>query len=353
MIIAAFRRVVNQMPGSPRLPGGVESTDYTRALCYTLSVSYHIAIDLGGTQMRAGLFPAGSLHPERLERIPTHSPGEMPLTRLLDLIAGILPGEAQVQAIGVAAPGPLDPFTGTIFTAVNVQGFTNLPLRQIIEDRFGIPVAVGNDANLAALGEWKHGAGQGYHNLIYMTISTGIGAGVIMDDHLLLGQRGLATELGHVTVDPNGPLCPCGQYGHLEAMAAGPAIAKWTASQIEAGEASSLPDGQPLTAKAVADAALAGDPLAIRALERAGRLIGHALADYLHIFNPAAIVLGGGVTRSGKLILDPLRQALHEFTLSKDYLEGLSLLTAALGDDAGLTGALALARQMASEPAAR
>lgn len=299
--------------------------------------------------MRAGLFLEGSLHPARLERIPTHSPGEMPLTRLLDLIAGILPDEAQVQAIGVATPGPLDPYTGTIFTAPNVQGFTNLPLRLIIMDRFGIPVAVGNDANLAALGEWKHGAGQGFHNLIYMTISTGIGAGVIVDDHLLLGERGLATELGHVTIDPNGPICPCGQYGHLEAMAAGPAIAKWTAAQIQAGEPSSLPAGEPLTARTVAEAALGGDELAIRAMGRAGRLIGLALANYLHIFNPAAIVLGGGVTRSGKLILEPIRQALHEYTLSKDYLEGLSLLTAALGDEAGLTGALALARQLTPE----
>ncbi|HWQ83481.1 MAG TPA: ROK family protein [Anaerolineales bacterium] len=321
------------------------------ALCYTLSMSYHIAIDLGGTQMRAGLFPTGSLHPEKLERIPTHSSGELPLTRLLDLIAAILPANDRVLAIAVAAPGPLDPHTGTIFTAPNVQGFTNLPLRQIIVDRFGIPAAVGNDANLAALGEWKHGAGQGFHNLIYMTISTGIGAGVIVDDHLLLGERGLATELGHVTVDPHGPICPCGKPGHLEAMAAGPAIARWTAAQIQAGEASSLPPGQPITAKAVAQAALSGDPLAIRALERAGRLIGWALADYLHIFNPAAIILGGGVIQSGDLILGPLRQALKEYTLSNHYLEGLSLLTAALGDEAGLTGALALARQIAPEPA--
>lgn len=313
-------------------------------------MSYHIAVDLGGTQMRAGLFPLGSLQPEKLERIPTHSPDEMPLTRLLDLIRAILPAGDRVLAIAVAAPGPLDPYSGTIFTAPNVKGFTNLPLRQIIEEHFNIPTAVGNDANLAALGEWKYGAAQGFHNMIYLTISTGIGGGVIIDDHLLLGQRGLATELGHITVDPNGPLCPCGKPGHLEALAAGPAIAKWTAAQIQAGEASCLPAGQPLTAKAVAEAAFSGDLLAIRALERAGRLIGRTLADFLHIFNPAAIVLGGGVTRSGELILAPLRKALYEYALSEYYLDGLSLLTAALGDEAGLTGALALARQVAPGP---
>lgn len=315
-------------------------------------MTYHIAVDLGGTQIRAGLFRSGSLHPEKLERISTHSPGEQPLNRLISAIHTILPDEGDVLAIAVAAPGPLDSFSGTIFTAPNVKGFNNLPLGQILKDHFGIPVAVGNDANLAALGEWKYGAGQGFHNMIYMTISTGIGGGVIMDDRLLLGERGLATELGHVTVDPSGPICPCGQSGHLEAMAAGPAITKWTAAQIEAGETSSLATVQPLTAKAIAEAAKAGDSLAGRALERAGWLIGRALADYLHIFNPAAIILGGGVTRSGELLLNPLRQALHTHTLSNYYLEGLSLLTAALGDEAGLTGALALARQIAPEPPA-
>lgn len=331
---------------------GWGASDDHSGLCYTLFMSYHVAVDLGGTQIRVGLFRSGSLQPEKLTRIATHSPGEEPLTRLLNALQVILPAEDQVLAIAVAAPGPLDTYSGTVFTAPNVKGFTNLPLRQIIMDRFGIPVAVGNDANLAALGEWKYGAGQGFHNLIYMTISTGIGGGVIMDDRLLLGERGLATELGHVMVDPNGPICPCGQSGHLEAMAAGPAIAKWTAAQIAAGEASSLAAIPSLTAKAVAEAALAGDGLAIRALERAGHLIGCALANYLHIFNPAAIILGGGVTRSGELVLKPLRQALYQYTLSKYYLEGLSLLTAALGDEAGLTGALALARQIAPEPSA-
>jgi len=316
-------------------------------------MAYHIAVDLGGTQIRAGLFRSGSLHPEKLERIATHSPGEQPLIRLLNAIGAVLPAQEPVLAIAVAAPGPLDPYSGTIFTAPNVQGFSDLPLRQILQDHFGVPVGVGNDANLAALGEWKYGAGQGFHNMIYMTISTGIGGGVIMEDRLLLGERGLATELGHVTVDPNGPLCPCGQAGHLEAMAAGPAIARWTEDQLKAGETSSLANEQPLTAKIIAAAALAGDPLARRALDRAGRLIGRALADYLHIFNPAAIILGGGVTRSGELLLNPLRQALHAHALSNYYLEGLSLRTAALGDEAGLTGALALARQVAPEAPAQ
>ena len=312
-------------------------------------MSYHIAVDLGGTQIRAALYPTGTLQPEKLERIPTHSAGEMPLTRLLELIAAIYPTNDRLLGIGVSAPGPLDPFSGTILTAPNVKGFSNLPLRKIIAERFGVPVTVGNDANLAALAEWKYGAGQGFHNLIYMTISTGIGAGVILADRLVLGERGLATELGHVTVLPDGPLCPCGQYGHLEAIAAGPAIAKWAEDQIKSGKASSLPAGQGLTARSVGEAAKNGDQLAIRALERAGHWIGLALANYLHIFNPAAIVLGGGVTRSGEYLLGPLRQALKKYALSEHYLDGLTLVTAMLGDEVGLTGALVLARELNTE----
>ena len=313
-------------------------------------MSYHIAVDLGGTQIRAGRYPAGSLEPEHLESIPTHAPGEMPLTRLLDLIAAMYPPDGKLLGIGVAAPGPLDAYTGTILAAPNVKGFNNLPLREIIEEHFGVPAAVGNDANLAALAEWKYGAGRGFHNLIYMTISTGIGGGVILADRLVLGERGFATELGHVTVLPDGPLCPCGQYGHLEAVAAGPAIAKWVEAQLRAGEASCLPAGQPLTAKIVAEAANSGDLLAKLALERAGHWIGLALANYLHIFNPAAIVLGGGVMRSGEFLLGPMHQALKKYALSEYYLDGLTLVTATLGEKVGLTGALILARELDSEP---
>jgi glucokinase len=269
-----------------------------------------------------------------------------PLERLLNLISTIWPHGDEVLGIAVAAPGPTDPFEGVIFEAPNIPGWVNLPLRQHLQGRFGVPVAVGNDANLAALGEWKFGAGRGHHHLIYITVSTGIGGGVIVDDQLLLGVRGLAAEMGHITVIPEGPLCGCGQRGHLEAVASGPAIARWVEEEIQQGVPSILAAGKPISAKDVSAAAKKGDELARAALARAGDYLGVAVADYLHIFNPSAVIIGGGVIQSGPYLLDPLRSALHEHILSPQYLENLTLATAALGDEVGLMGALALAQTM-------
>lgn len=309
-------------------------------------MSIHIAVDIGGTRMRAACYRPGSHTPVRLERISTRAAGEKPLERLKMLVASVWPSDEPVLSIGVAAPGPLDPFTGEVLEAPNIPGWVNLPLRRELEERFETPVVLGNDANLAALGEWRFGAGQGHLNLVYLTISTGIGGGVICDGHLLIGQRGLAAELGHITVDTDGPMCGCGQRGHLEAVAAGPAISAWVQSQIEQGAQSVLTGRAPLTAEQVAAAAREGDSLSQAAFRRAGNFIGHAVADYLHIFNPSIVIFGGGVSQSGDLLLDPVRKAIPERVLSTHYLDNLQIVTAQLGDQAGLMGALALAREL-------
>ena len=309
-------------------------------------MGYHIAVDVGGTQLRAACYAYESLKPVQVKRIATQSGGETPLERLKSLIASVWPENCDVDAIGVAAPGPLDSNEGVVMAAPNIPGWVDLPLKKLLEERFKIPAIVGNDANLAAVGEWKYGAAKGHHHLIYLTISTGIGGGVIIDDRLLLGDRGLAAELGHVTVIHDGPLCGCGQRGHLEAIASGTAIARWVEEELKRGSVSSMVNERPVTAKAVSKAAHAGDLLAIAALDRAGRYIGQALADYLHIFNPTAVILGGGVVQSGNLLLDPLKEALKRHVLTKHYLDRLTISTAELGDDAGLMGALAKAREI-------
>lgn len=311
-------------------------------------MGYHIAVDVGGTQLRAACYAKESLKPIQVKRIATQSSGETPLERLKSLIASVWPESHDVDAIGVAAPGPLDSNEGIVMAAPNIPGWVDFPLKKHLEERFQIPVVVGNDANLAAVGEWKYGAAKGHHHLIYLTVSTGIGGGVIIDDRLLLGDRGLAAELGHVTVIHDGPLCGCGQRGHLEAIASGTAIARWVEEELRRGSVSSMVDERPVTAKAVSKAAHAGDLLAIAALDRAGRYIGQALADYLHIFNPTAVILGGGVVQSGDLLLNPLNEALKKHVLTKHYLDRLTISTAELGDDAGLMGALATAREINS-----
>jgi glucokinase len=177
-----------------------------------------------------------------------------------------------------------------------------------------------------------------------LTISTGIGGGVISDNHLLIGVRGLAAELGHITVLPDGPLCGCGQRGHLEAVASGPAIARYVNEQLERGAASIIKPDANLAAREVSEAAHRGDALAIEALTRAGTFIGQALADFLHVFNPSIVIFGGGVSQTGDLLFNPVRDAVKRFVMEPTYLKDLVITPAALGDDAGLLGALALAR---------
>lgn len=306
----------------------------------------YIAVDVGGTQIRVAVFPQEGIEPLRQKKILTFHKNDAPELRINDLIAELWPANEKVLGIGVAAPGPLDPKSGVIVKAPNIPAWTNLPLRELIHQRFGAPVALGNDANLAAVGEWKFGAGRGHENLVYLTISTGIGGGVICDGRLLLGQSGFAAELGHVTLLLDGPLCSCGQPGHLEAISSGTGIANFVAAELEKGVPSSLaPDPYP-SARDITLAAQKGDALAVAALNRAGKYLGLGLANFLQIFNPSIIILGGGVSQSGDLLLKPMKASLNERVMGPEYLTNLTITLAQLGDMAGLLGALALAREL-------
>ena len=307
--------------------------------------SNYIVADVGGTHIRAACFPIDSQKPTTVKRIFTNGP-DSPHARLIDLIASVIPEDEEVAAITIAAPGPLDPYAGIIYDAPNIPIWDNLPLRQIIQDAFNVPVAIGNDANLAALGEWRFGAGIGHHHLVYITVSTGIGGGVIIDNQLLLGVHGLAGELGHITVLPDGPPCGCGKRGHLESVASGPAIARWAELEISQGNPSSLPRDRKITARDVSLAASQGDQVARSALARAATYLGTAIADFLHVFNPSIVIIGGGVSQSGEAFFEPMREAMREHVISTRYLDNLTLTTSVLGDDVGLMGALALAQTL-------
>ncbi len=310
--------------------------------------NYYIASDIGGTQLRVAVFGENNTHPVAQKRIPTVGKGT-PVERLIGLISELWPTDGKVAAIGAAAPGSLDPETGILYIAPNIEGWINLPLRQQIEAAFPVPVALGNDANMALLGEWKYGAGKGHHNLLFYTVSTGIGGAAIIDDHLLLGQHGLGTELGHVSVLPDGPLCGCGQRGHLEAVSSGTGIARYAVEKLKQGVKSSLTLDPLPTSKDVALAATQGDALACEAFERAGHYLGIALADHLHIFNPSIVIFGGGVSRTGDLIFAPMHASLEKHLMSPQFLHDLKITTVELGDDAGLVGAYVLAQQRAHQ----
>ena len=302
-----------------------------------------VAVDIGGTQIRAAAYEPDSITPIAQNKTRTLARVPGVFDRLVQTIEAVWqPGS--VDAIGIASPGPLDPHTGTILDTPNIKEWVNFPVGPRLCETFGVPVFLDNDANMAGLAEWQYGAGRGHNDLVYLTVSTGIGGGVISNGKLLQGFRGMAAELGHITVDPNGPICGCGHPGHIESFASGPAIARYVAEQLKAGKDSSLHMTPKPTAVQVAEAARDGDALAIEAFERAGYYLGIAVANYLAIFDPSILIFGGGASQAGDLLFLPFQKSLKKNIFHSHYLHDLIITKAALGDDAGLLGALALAR---------
>lgn len=307
-----------------------------------------IAIDIGASKMRAASYTTKSAEPIAYNQITTRSEG-MPIEdRLVNLIESVWPADYKVQAMAAACPGPLDPINGIVISSPNLPEWNYFPLQEYLSSKFSLPVSLNNDANLAAYGEWYFGAGKGWSDLIYLTISTGVGGGIILNNQLYTGAGGFAAELGHTTVIHQGPLCSCGQTGHLEAMASGPSIVRWVKSKLEDESLKEhFPEGE-LDAKLISDAAVNGNELAIAAYERAGKYIGIAIADFLHIFNIKLVVIGGGVSLAGDLLFKPIRKSVEESVMSEVYLDGLQIEPASLGDNSGLMGALVLSREIVS-----
>ena len=312
------------------------------------SMSTFVAVDIGGTHIRAAAYESDNINPLTHRRTRSHGKEPGTFDRLVKTIESAWPKDRTVEAIGMASPGPLDPKTGVVIATPNIPEWVDFPLTAKLSDHFGVPAYLDNDANLGALGEWKFGAGRGHHDVLYLTISTGIGGGVIIDDQLLHGYHGLAAELGHAVVLANGPVCSCGFKGHLEALSAGPAIVRYVREQLEAGTKSELSSDGNLNAYDVAEAAKRGDKLAKSAYARAGEYLGIGVASFLHTFDPSVVIFGGGVSQSGPLLFDPFEISLQKNVFNPRYLKNLVITTAALGDDAGLLGALALAQMKQS-----
>lgn len=293
--------------------------------------------------MRAAAYTQGQLAPIRQKKVPTQASKPGGLERLIRVIEEVWPQNDSVAAIGLGSPGPLDPHTGYLLAPPNNPEWHNFPLAPKVAQHFGVSTYLDNDANLAGLGEYRYGAGKGHHHVLYITVSTGIGGGVITDDRLLQGYHGLAAELGHSIVDPNGPPCSCGFNGHLESFASGPAIVKYVLGELEKGTTSILKPDASMTARDVAEAAKQGDALANQAYQRAGDYLGIGVASFLHAFDPSIVIFGGGVSQVGHLLFDPFEASLKRRVFHPRYLEGLVITRAKLGDDAGLLGARALA----------
>ena len=303
-----------------------------------------ITLDIGGTNIRCALFHTEKDQPIRIEKISTTTETESAIERIIQIIDSVWPKERQVLGIAAAAPGSIDVNENKVILAPNIKGWKDFELGSILEKRFNVKVLVNNDARMAAIGEWKHGAGRGHNDILYFTVSTGLGGGVITGGKVLQGAVGIATEVGHIVLDDNGPACGCGKNGHFEAFSSGTGIQNFVKQKIKEGHPTTLASKNPNT-KMIAEAAKAGDQLSISAFKRAGYYLGIGVANYLHIFNPSCVIFGGGVSQSGDLIFKPFRESLEKHVLSLNYLENLKIALAELGDDVGLIGAFEYMKQ--------
>ncbi len=306
-----------------------------------------IAVDLGGTSIRAALCNEEGQILKRVKTATLAPEGpQAVIARMVKAMRAVMPESGTVRTAAIASPGPLNPYTGVVMYAPNLPGWTDVPLRDILRRELGIPVEIGNDANLAALGEQRYGAARGVKDMTYITLSTGIGAGVILNNQLVLGLHGLATEVGHIVMDIDADWTHAGVPGSFEGLASGTAIGRLAQKKLREGSASRMlelagGDINAVTAREVGDAAQMGDTLAMQIVARAARIIGLGFVNVFHLFDPAMIVVGGSVSLMGDLLFEPVRATVNQYAMPP--YRNRPIVRAVLGDDSGLLGAAALA----------
>jgi len=300
-----------------------------------------LGVDIGGTKIAAGVVSEAAVV-LRCGVTPTLAPAgyAASIAQVYRAIETMLAPE--VTAIGICAPGPLNPKTGVVINPPNLPGWHDVPLARLVSESFSLPCRVENDANATALAEWKFGAGKGVQNLIFITMGTGIGGGLVINDQLQLGIGGTAGELGHMTIDFNGPRCGCGNYGCVEAYASGPAITAMGLKAVTQGLTTKIADLcendlNRITPELIARAAQDGDEIAKDIYERAGFYLGIAAANVCVTVGPRRIIIAGGVSQAGGLLLDPIRRTVRE-RVTVMPVEQVEVLPSQLGNNAGVIG---------------
>ncbi len=314
---------------------------------------YYLGIDLGGTKILTGLADEDGKILVRSRKATEAAKGQAAIIdNILATIEEVLIKAEikaeQVNCIGVGSPGPLDVENGIIVENSNLP-WKNVPIVKIIEEKTGIKTLLKNDANAAALGEKWFGAGKDVDNMFYVTVSTGVGGGAIINKKLFTGVTDNACEIGHTVIDPAGPLCGCGNHGCLESFTSGSSIARLGQKEAAAGRAAKLlelADGEveAIDAVLIARSARLGDKKAKEIYQKVGYYLGIGLANTINLFNPEMIVLGGGVMRSADLFLDKAVKTMHELALATSS-EIVEVKQAALAEDIGLMGAIAVAME--------
>lgn len=309
-----------------------------------------LAVDLGGTKIIAATVkPGGELISRHYCLTLAWEGPEAVIERLLSSMGKVMAKaglkNSELGGVGVAAAGIIDSDRGIVTTSPNLPGWQDVPIRDIIAERFGVSTYVINDASAAALGECCFGVGRGMRNLIYLTVSTGIGGGIIIDGKLYLGADGCAGELGHMIIEPDGPRCACGNFGCLEALASGSAMAREALRRLCQDEPSSITELtqgklESITAEVIAAAARQGDKLAREVITTAAGYLGIGLVNLVNIFNPQVIAIGGGVSKMGSMLLQPARRVVKERAF-KLPSQTARIVRARLGSNAEMIGAAA------------
>ncbi|HEY1465400.1 MAG TPA: ROK family protein [Terriglobales bacterium] len=319
---------------------------------------YIMGVDIGGTKVAAGLVDsAGTI--ESPLRVPMISnadaaAGLESVLSAIDSVMAKVKNRQEVRAIGICAPGPLDPKTGLIINPPNLPCWRNFPLAKEIAGVYSVPVKVDNDANSAAFAEARWGAGRNYKNIFYVTIGTGIGTGIILDGRIYHGRTGAAGEGGHVSIDYRGPRCSCGKLGCIEILASGPAIAKRARAKLSSDASRSsvllqLAKGNPesVTTEMVGKADAAGDPVASETLRETIDLLSLWLGNMVDVLDPEAIIIGGGATTVLLPFFDQISELLPKYCVNPRANE-IAVLPAHYGADSGVAGGAALCYEIPS-----
>ena len=301
-----------------------------------------IGIDIGGTKVAALRVAEDGDVLDRRERPTPADDVAATVETVSDLAAEL--AAAGGEAIGVGAAGMVDFAAGVLRYAPNLA-WREIPLRDLLSERTGLPCVVDNDANVAAWGEYRFGAARGYRHVLAVTVGTGIGGGIVADGELLRGAHGFAAEIGHIIVEPDGPPCGCGNKGCWEQVASGRALGRLARAEVErepAGRIAALAGGAQASGRHVSEAAREGDPAAAAIFATVGRRLGEGIAGLVNILDPEVVIVGGGVAEEGAVLLEPAREAFLDAVEAPEHRPEVPILAATLGNDAGAIGAAAL-----------
>lgn len=249
-----------------------------------------------------------------------------------------------LAGIGLAAAGACDTNRGIVTVSPNLPGWRDVPLARLVSERFGVPAFLENDATAAALAEHRFGAGQGSHHMVYLTVSTGVGGGIIANGRLYRGANGAAGEIGHMIIDAGGPPCSCGKNGCLEALINGKALVERAQRLMAEGGPTLLSDVDELSGETINEAAMAGDPVALKAVTETGHWLGVGLVNIVNILNPEVIVIGGGLSNLGDLLIEPAREVMTAWAFPL-AVSAVRIEIVQLGEQSGALGAVAVAKE--------